>query len=294
MEFNRKKLIENINNLIQQRKLKVGEVEQAIGISTGYLSRLSKTGNESIPATDVVWKLARHLGVSTDALISGDFSEITDNISVLRKFVSKLKLQTGEELLKWSPVTTEYVNKVLKGDEPLFFLVQETDMDRGIPKTANDTDEKKITYPWYHNRMIAPAAANGDPAWMLGDGYKTTLPNGKRVYLFYMGTEMDDGDEIPTIYQEFYEMYLEEWIPGKKDDTQTTEAENGYWKATEIFSTLGPGYDVWDELWDLHTVVSMAAYDVMLETGVKDTILNFLKDDDAEVENLTDKGHTEA
>ena len=44
MNFNRQQLVENINNLIQQKNMKVGEVEQAIGISTGYISRLSKAG----------------------------------------------------------------------------------------------------------------------------------------------------------------------------------------------------------------------------------------------------------
>ena len=281
MEFNRKQLVENINNIIQQKKLKVGEVEQAIGISTGYISRLSKAGNESIPATDVIWKLARHFGVSIDALISGDFSEGTDNLSILRKFVKTLNVQTAEGLLKWSPVTTKYVNGVLKGQEPLFFLVRETGEDCGVPQMREDFSEANRTYSRYKKRAINCPATNGDPAWMIGDGFKTTLPDGKRVYLFYMGAELDVGvPQIGTIDEEFYVMYLEEWV---------ADAAEGHWKAAEVFSTLGPGYELHDDVWDLAANLAMSAYDLEIDAGVKDAILSFLKNDSMEKKEVEEK-----
>lgn len=41
-EFNRQRMMENVNELIKEKGLKVGEVESAIGVSTGYISRLTK------------------------------------------------------------------------------------------------------------------------------------------------------------------------------------------------------------------------------------------------------------
>ena len=67
IEFSRQKLAENIMALMQQKKLKIGEVEQQIGISTGYLSKMLKKETDAAPSTDIIWKLSKVLGVSTDA-----------------------------------------------------------------------------------------------------------------------------------------------------------------------------------------------------------------------------------
>ena len=40
MEFDRARLMNNINTLIKDKKIKIGELENSIGISTGYLSKI--------------------------------------------------------------------------------------------------------------------------------------------------------------------------------------------------------------------------------------------------------------
>ena len=49
MEFDRARLMNNINTLIKDKNIKIGELENSIGISTGYLSKMSKADNESMP-----------------------------------------------------------------------------------------------------------------------------------------------------------------------------------------------------------------------------------------------------
>lgn len=80
LEFSRQKLAENITALMQQKKLRIGEVEQQIGISTGYLSKMLKKETDAAPSTYIIWKFSKVLGVSTDMLIEGDFSQATDNL----------------------------------------------------------------------------------------------------------------------------------------------------------------------------------------------------------------------
>lgn len=46
MEFDRARLMNNINTLIKDKNIKIGELENSIGISTGYLSKMSKADNE--------------------------------------------------------------------------------------------------------------------------------------------------------------------------------------------------------------------------------------------------------
>ena len=282
MEFDRQKLIENINTLIQQKHMKVGEVEQAIGISTGYLSRLSKPSNESIPATDIVWKLARHFEVSTDALIAGDFSAGMDNVSVLKRFISKLTIQTMDGLLDWRPITSKYVNSVLQGKEPLFFLVKQTESDNGVPDMEFDFNSSSSTFAWYHNRRIASASAPEDPAWMLGNGYMTTLPNGNRLSLFHMCAEVDTATPGSTVELPYYEMYMEERIKdsGIAAAVAALQGNNSVsWNATQVFGTLGAGGELEEPARELYSFATQNAYDLKIETGVKSTIMSFLNDD---------------
>ena len=58
-EFNRQKLMENVNELIKEKGLKVGEVESAIGVSTGYISRLTKKETDTAPSADSAYKAYR-------------------------------------------------------------------------------------------------------------------------------------------------------------------------------------------------------------------------------------------
>ena len=39
MEFEKEKLMKNINFLIKRKNMKIGELEAELGVSTGYLSR---------------------------------------------------------------------------------------------------------------------------------------------------------------------------------------------------------------------------------------------------------------
>ena len=284
MEFNRQQLVENINNLIQQKNMKVGEVEQAIGISTGYISRLSKASNESIPAADVVWKLARHFGVSTDALVCGDFSEGTDNLSVLRRFIKKLTVRTLDGILDWSPVTTQFVNAVLKGDEPLFFLVQEKEKNFGVPSypAEDGFSEVNRTHAFYAHRKIVSAASPLDFAWLTGDGFKAKLSETRQLYLFPMCLTFDTGTPAGSIEQDYYEMYMLDWKPdtGLAGAAAVLSGQNpGRWVATQVYDTFKSSMTLDDESRELYNIANQAAYDVKINAGVKTAIMDFLNDD---------------
>lgn len=102
MEFNRNRLMNNITTLIKEKNIKIGELENSIGISTGYLSKMAKPENESMPGIDLIWKLAEKLGVSVDLLVGGDFSKSNDNLFYLIKFLHELKNETDIHGINWS------------------------------------------------------------------------------------------------------------------------------------------------------------------------------------------------
>ena len=290
MYFNRQQLVGNIGSLIQQRGMKIGEVETAIGISAGYLSRLAKDGNSSIPATDVTWKLAQHLGVSTDALISGDYSTGTDNLSVLKRFLKKLIVRTIEGSIDWIPVTTKYVNAVLKGDEDSFFLVKEKDKDYGVPKfdPEDNFSESTMTYSCYHNRRIVSAASPLDPTWMTGNGFKAKLNEKRWVFLFPLCVSFDTGTPAGSVEQDYFEMDMLDWTPDgglAGAAAALSGTVSGHWVEKPVFDTFKSSYAPLEEdVKDLYDTASRNAFDVKLNASVKSAILDFLDDESVEEE----------
>lgn len=101
MEFDKNRLMNNINTLIKNKGLKVGAVETEVGISTGYLSRMSKSENDTMPGIDLVWKLAEKLEVSVDALVSGDFDKSNDNLFFIMDFLNSLIEDTNMHEFEW-------------------------------------------------------------------------------------------------------------------------------------------------------------------------------------------------
>lgn len=71
-EFDIQRLMDNINSIIQQKNIKIGEMESDIGVSPGYISRLTKKGNGAATSADLIWKVAKYLGVSVDFLMDGN------------------------------------------------------------------------------------------------------------------------------------------------------------------------------------------------------------------------------
>lgn len=101
MEFDKMKLMNNINALIKDRGLKIGELESELKVSTGYLSRMSKPENETIPSVDFIWKLADKLQVSVDFLIDGDYTTATNNLEFMANFIHSLIKETDEMNMDW-------------------------------------------------------------------------------------------------------------------------------------------------------------------------------------------------
>lgn len=137
LEFSRQKLAENIMALIQQKKLRIGEVEQQIGISTGYLTKMLKKETDSAPSTDIIWRLSKVLGVSTDMLIEGDFSKATDNLQYMRKFLYRLQSLTDTNELEWDRISISDVNEALRSESPSLPIIVTMDKANVIHKAIS-------------------------------------------------------------------------------------------------------------------------------------------------------------
>lgn len=100
-EFDNTHLIGNINYFLRKNNLRMGELEQLIGVSAGYISRTAKENAAKKLSIDVVWKLARFFGVDVRSMIETDLMVPHSNAKMVVKFLDKLCYQTEQNEIKW-------------------------------------------------------------------------------------------------------------------------------------------------------------------------------------------------
>jgi len=110
-----KQFMKNVNFLIKQNKILVGDVEKAIGVSTGYISRLSKKADKSTMSVELVYKLARYFNINIDTLLECDL-EISNNETLIISFLQELCIDTEVGNLDWYKTSAnEYWAEYNKG-----------------------------------------------------------------------------------------------------------------------------------------------------------------------------------
>jgi|GEM_PF-570698 len=100
-EITKKIMLANINYLLKEKGMKIGELESAIGVSTGYISRLNREGSAK-PGLDFLVKVAKALDVSYDVLLSLSLIDLTPTEQYLDQFVCRLIKQTKEDEISWN------------------------------------------------------------------------------------------------------------------------------------------------------------------------------------------------
>lgn len=124
VEFNKRLLFENIAFLVKERGLKIGELETAAGVSSGYISRASKEGGPT-PGVEFIVNVANKLMVSIDTLISAHMAELTPTERYIISLLNKLERDTNNNKLDWKRESAESLNSMeadINGcvDHPLF------------------------------------------------------------------------------------------------------------------------------------------------------------------------------
>ena len=278
MEFSRQKLVDNIANLMQQKKLKVGEVEQEIGISTGYLSKMLKKETEAAPSTDIIWKLAKVLGVSTDMLIEGDFSQATDNLQYVGNFLTRLKVMTDANDLEWSRISISDINDALRSEHP----------DLPIIRTADTTEEVVASVPVYYEGREVSASARGknrihshgidaDPTWVTNTGFRVCFDGATDIYIFPMCCQIRIDEEGNTEEVEYFDFYF-------GHDQAPADYTGGYELPDDayeyVYEPLCNTFNVAQSLSGvaraLYQSIARHEYDLKISNNVRSTIYRFM------------------
>lgn len=154
-------LAKNIKYLAEQKGIKIGALEDKIGVSTGYFSRLaneeSKSGSSQL---DIIFSAANVLKISINMLISTDLTSYTPNERLLSDFFDILQKDTEKGSLEWDVESKKMFDDYeFTTGHPLYYSEKST--------------------PFYHSQFDTNISVNDDC-------YKCTLKNARKESTLYL------------------------------------------------------------------------------------------------------------
>lgn len=105
--MNKSLLMDNINFLLREKQLKMFDLEDILGLSTGYISRTLNPTSEKRLSSEHLYKIAKLFSVDLETLTTVDLSYFNNQEGKLTSFVTKLKYDCMKGLIKWSHLYDE-------------------------------------------------------------------------------------------------------------------------------------------------------------------------------------------
>ncbi len=161
------KVIENIFTLANNKGIRKGELEEKIGLSKGYLSRLK--GKNELPSTEKMQRIAGILDVSLERLLNEDYSELGENDILTYDFICKIFNWSKDNNVIWKECIEDeealakredYFSKIEAQIEPT-----SSDMQHGIDSTLREKEaffamlpgtKQKLLFVRYEYVLIYP------------------------------------------------------------------------------------------------------------------------------------------
>lgn len=263
--FDRGKLLKNISTIIQERGVKIGELETSVGVSPGYLSRLSKEDVKTLPSLDVVWRIAKALNVNMERLVEGNFDHESNTVAYMQQFLQKLFSDTVNGSISWSSMSIATINEILRNE--LREYVAFIQYDRNHDYTDNWEIRKQLHYTkgtssGYENNRIAPVTSPRTNPWVDDSVFHTVMPDGRTLFLVKYGEIHYSDDNQPSINC-FYELFFD--VPDCQDDA-----------IIPIFNTLGNRKDLLPDIEKLYQELKEHEFDLRISQDALSSIDRFM------------------
>ena len=101
-EFDSSMLANNIMYLVKKYNMKIGELEDVIGVSAGYLSRTIKENSKKKISIDIVWKIAQLFDTDIVTLTETQMWIAHTNTTLLENFLDRLYADTKDNFFSWN------------------------------------------------------------------------------------------------------------------------------------------------------------------------------------------------
>lgn len=191
MKFEKILCLNNIRHLAKAKNINIGELESAAGVSTGYLSRLSKEDSKATPSIEVLAIMASKLGVSIDGLISCDYSGLSSTEKYVMNFIETVIRRTNEGRMNWEKESMAALSSI----------VQYTDDSTSHPLFKVKFD--KVVYNSYF--------ASREGTKPNGEFYKAPLSNENTLYVTKVSYPNTSGEDV-EVYIVSEDSYRHQWI----------------------------------------------------------------------------------
>lgn len=186
--------------LAKERKVKIGDLEKAAGVSAGYLARLGKEDNNSIPSVETVYKMAQSLGVTTDYFLHASDENLTPKEEQVLAFIDKIMKDTIEKKITWILESRTFFIDNLENqyfEHPLFHCTASRRFD----------DDEGEGYIYYLNKYRSKFN-DSDDIELCGDCYYANLKGiDASIYLMQVVKKVfQEGKKLQKVGG--FELYL--------------------------------------------------------------------------------------
>ena len=139
-DFDNSTLSNNIAFLVKKNGMRVGELEDMLGISAGYISRTVKEDSKKKMSVDIVWKIARLFDTDIRTLTESQMWISHSNTELLVKFLQRLYQDTKDNFFAW------------ENDGGLMVVLNERYEKMGLITT--DDEETAVYHPNHLNQAL--------------------------------------------------------------------------------------------------------------------------------------------
>ncbi len=193
--FDKYKCISNIKYFMNDKDIKIGLIENDANVRPGYMSRLNKPDNETMPSINFLISASKLLGVSIEELLFGNPGELSSNEKFINEFLNDLIIDTKKHEIHWNKEKSEtferrHCNRRVPTNHPLLEIVEDEEGNPGI---------KEYTIK-YISKFFAEAEV------YVKSCYSTMLP-GSTNEVFIVGCFTNKADKIIPDNQ-FIEVYI--------------------------------------------------------------------------------------
>ena len=159
--FDKTAAFRNIRELLKTSKVKIGQIEKEAGCQPGYMSRLEKPGNTSVPGIEFIVTAAKMLDVPVDLLLFGNISEITETETFLLDFMNGMIEDTRADIINWTRETPGMLDDVMAGEptpdgipHPLFKAADDSLSDQPVMYASRFYPKEPVAFGnCYHTQM---------------------------------------------------------------------------------------------------------------------------------------------
>lgn len=127
--YDRVRLINNIQRMAKEKDVKIGDMEEKAGVSTGLISRLKKDDTKGNFTVDLLSSVAKQLECTLDYLVYSGEEELSENEKLMLKFIDKLVRDTDQYTLEWTMMAPMIMDRTFLFQHPLFRAVDDSGED---------------------------------------------------------------------------------------------------------------------------------------------------------------------